>query len=54
MRVGTAIVINHEKKQSGSLVLVFALGILTTCSEGVVYFQKFLYCSSSVENAYFS
>ena len=29
MRVGTAIVINHEKKQSGSLVLVFALGILT-------------------------
>ena len=30
MRVGTAIVINHEKKQSGSLVLVFALGILTT------------------------
>lgn len=30
MRVGTAIVINHEKNQSGSLVLVFALGILTT------------------------
>ena len=45
MRVGTAIVINHEKKQSGSLVLVFALGILTTAVRVRVLFIFKSFCT---------